>query len=113
MSVRRTVAVLVLTGGIAAASAAPALGVTIRGSGSRWRPSSVRIDTGDRVRWRAVSGTHTVRAFGGGWRFSERIEPGDPVSRRFNASGTYRFFCSIHGRVAGDECTGMCGRVRV
>jgi plastocyanin len=35
------------------------------------------------------------------------------VSRRFRRTGTYRFFCSIHGNASGGTCTGMCGRVRV
>jgi plastocyanin len=111
--VTRTVGVVALAIGIGATSAASASAVTIRGSGTRWRPARVDIDRGDRVRWRAVSGTHTVRAYGGNWTFSARLDPGERVSRRFRQRGTYRFFCSIHGNVAGGTCTGMCGRVRV
>jgi plastocyanin len=113
VTIRRTAAVAVLVSAIVGATAAPAFAVTIRGSGTRWRPASVDIDRGDRVRWRATSGTHTVRAYGGNWSFSERLREGESVSRRFRRRGSYRFFCSIHGNVAGGDCTGMCGRVRV
>ena len=113
MPTRRIVLTVALAAGLAIGAAAPAAAVTIRGSGTRWRPSSVDIDRGDRVRWRAVSGTHTVRAYDGNWTFSERLSPGESASRRFRQRGTYRFFCSIHGNVAGGDCTGMCGRVRV
>lgn len=94
-------------------AATPAAAVTIRGSGTRWRPARVDIDRGDRVRWRAVSGNHTVRAYGGNWTFRERLDQGETVSRRFRQRGTYRFYCSIHGNVSGGTCSGMCGRVRV
>jgi plastocyanin len=110
---RRIVVVVASTVAIAVAAAGPVSAVTIRGSGTRWRPSTVDIDRGDRVRWRAASGTHTVRAYGGDWRYSKRISQGESVSRAFRQRGTYRFYCSIHGNVAGGNCTGMCGKVLV
>jgi plastocyanin len=103
----------VLAAGLTVAAMSPAAAVTIRGSGGQWSPARVNIDRGDGVRWRAVSGAHTVRAYGGNWTFSERIAAGESVSHRFRRTGTYRFFCSIHGDVTGGTCTGMCGRVRV
>jgi plastocyanin len=110
---RRLVVGVALASTLTAATAIPASGATVRGSGTRWRPASVDIDRGDRVRWRAVSATHTVRAYGGNWTFSERLSAGESASRRFRQRGTYRFFCSIHGDVIAGNCTGMCGRVRV
>jgi len=113
MTTRRIVVTVALAAGLAIGVVAPAAAVTVRGSGTRWRPSSVDIRRGDVVRWRAVSGRHTVRAYGGNWTFSKRINQGETVKKRFRQRGTYRFFCSIHGNVAGGSCTGMCGRVRV
>jgi plastocyanin len=113
MGMRRLGVTVMVTAGLTLAATSPAAAVTIKGSGSQWSPARVDIDRGDRVRWRAVSGTHTVRAYGGNWTFSERIAAGESVSRRFRRTGTYRFFCSIHGNVSGGTCTGMCGRVRV
>jgi plastocyanin len=113
MTSRRTVATVALVALLTIAAVAPATAVTIRGSGTRWRPSSVDINRGDRVLWRAVSGSHTVRAYGGNWTYSRSLSEGASVSRRFRQRGTFRFFCSIHGNVAGGACTGMCGRVLV
>ena len=81
-------------------AAAPVAAVTIRGDGTRWRPSSVDIARGDRVRWRAVLGNHNVRAYGGNWTYFRAINQGESVARRFRTRGTFRFFCSIHGDVA-------------
>ena len=110
---RRIAVVVASTVVIAVVAVGPVSAATIRGSGTRWRPSTVDIDRGDRVRWRAASGTHTVRAYGGDWRYSKRISHGESVSRVFRQLGTYRFFCSIHGNLAGGNCTGMCGKVLV
>jgi plastocyanin len=114
MLVRRIGLVVALVVVLTVAASAPATAlVVVRGGGQRWRPSVVDIDRREVVRWRAVSGIHTVRAYGGNWKYSKRIGPGESVQRRFKQRGTYRFFCSIHGRVAGGTCTGMCGRVSV
>jgi len=113
MTTRRIVVTITLAALLAIGAVAPATAVTIRGSGTQWRPARVNIDRGDRVRWRAASGNHTVRAYGGNWRFSRELAQGESVARRFRQRGTYRFFCSIHGSVSAGQCTGMCGRVRV
>lgn len=114
MRMKRIGVVAALVVGLTAAASVPATAaVVIKGGGTRWRPSVVDVDRRERVRWRAVSGTHTVRAYGGNWKFSKRIGPGQSVKRRFAKRGRYRFFCSIHGSVAGGNCTGMCGRVLV
>ncbi len=113
MTTRRIVATVVLTAGLVIAAVVPATAVTIRGSGTRWSPARVNIDRGDRVRWRATSGNHTVRAYGGNWTFSKRLNQGEVASRRFRRRGTFRFFCSIHGDVVAGQCTGMCGRLLV
>lgn len=113
MTARGVAWALAIVVALASAPAAAADTATVRGRGRVWRPAQVRIDRGDRVRWRAASGTHTVRAWGGNWSFSERLRPGESTARRFRARGTFRFFCSIHGSVVGGECSGMCGRVRV
>jgi len=90
MTTRRIVATTALAALLAIAAAAPADAVTIRGSGTQWRPARVDIDRGDRVRWSAASGNHNVRAY-----------------------GRNRFFCSIHGDVIAGQCTGMCGKIFV
>jgi plastocyanin len=103
-----TAAVLVL--GLAAPAEAATV---IRGSGVSWSPATLRVDRGTLVRWKGVSGTHHVRAYGGNWSFDRALPAGTKVKRRFNATGTFRYYCTIHGTVSGGRCSGMCGRVIV
>jgi plastocyanin len=103
-----TAAVLVL--GLAAPAEAATV---IRGSGVSWSPATLRVDRGTLVRWKGVSGTHHVRAYGGNWSFDRALPAGTRVKRRFNATGTFRYYCTIHGTVSGGQCSGMCGRVIV
>jgi plastocyanin len=91
------------------AQAAP----VIRGSGVSWSPVTLRVDRGAVVRWRGVSGTHHVRGYGGNWSFDRDLPAGTKVKRRFNTTGTFRYYCTIHGTVSGGACSGMCGRVIV
>jgi plastocyanin len=97
----------------ASGTALAGVDVTIRGSGSSWNPERVTIDTGDTVRWRSVSGTHTVTAFGGGWSKDTRIAEGEATRRTFNSTGTFKFRCTLHSTLSSGTCSGMCGRVRV
>jgi len=96
------------------ATAVPAAAVTVvRGDGSRWRPATVSIARGGAVKWSAVFRSHVVKAYGGNWSYRRSIAQGDSVRRVFNSSGTFRFYCTIHGSVSGGNCTGMCGKVLV
>lgn len=113
MRMRRIGVVVMLVAGLTIAAAAPAAAVTVRGSGRRWRPATVNIDRGDRVRWRGISGHHTVTAYGGNWSYNRQLHAGMSVSRRFNMRGTYRFRCMFHSTLSGSNCNGMCGKVRV
>jgi plastocyanin len=94
--------------------AAPAEAATvIRASGVSWSPATLRVDRGAVVRWKGVSGTHHVRAYGGNWSFDRALPADTKVKRRFNRAGTFRYYCTIHGSVSGGLCSGMCGRVIV
>ena len=35
------------------------------------------------------------------------------MTRTFNQSGTFRYYCTIHGSVSNGNCSGMCGRIVV
>jgi plastocyanin len=107
LSVTVTV-VLAMTGMSSAVVAA-----TIRGSGSTWNPTHVTIDRGDTVKWKATSGNHTIHAYGGNWSYSRTLDAGTSRTRTFNSTGTFKFYCTLHGNVSGGTCSGMCGRVRV
>jgi plastocyanin len=104
------VAALVL-GSVGTAQAVVA--ATIRGSGTSWNPTRVTISAGQTVRWKATSGNHTIHAYGGNWSFSRTLNDGTSRTRTFNSTGTFKFYCTIHGSVSGGTCSGMCGKVRV
>ena len=104
------VAALVL-GSVGTAQAVVA--ATIRGSGMNWNPNHVTINAGQTVKWRATSGNHTIHSYGGNWSFSRTLNSGTSRTRTFNSTGTFKFYCTIHGNVSGGQCTGMCGKVRV
>jgi plastocyanin len=86
---------------------------TVKAIVSHWSPTTVRISTGDTIKWRAVSGSHTVTAYGGNWAFNQQLSTGDIRHRIFRRAGTFRFRCTIHSTLANGQCSGMCGKVVV
>jgi plastocyanin len=115
MSRKTLLAAVVVVVLLVALSTAAFAGAVIRTDGQTWSPARIRVDRGTRVVWRATTGSHNVWSYGGNWDFFQAISrSGDPTaSKVFRRTGTFRFFCSLHGNLAGGECTGMCGRVRV
>jgi plastocyanin len=93
--------------------------VRVRASGSdRWRPAHLFITEGDTVVWtNPDSRRHRVVAYGGGWRFSRTLDPGDTARRVFgevrSGGEPYAFRCTFHSSIVGDRCEGMCGLVHV
>jgi plastocyanin len=92
---------------------AQAVDATIRGSGTSWNPTHVSINAGQTVKWKATSGSHTIHSYGGNWSFSRTLSSGTSRTHTFNSTGTFKFYCTIHGSVSGGVCSGMCGKVRV
>lgn len=86
---------------------------TVRASGASWSPTTVRISGGDSIKWRAVSGSHTVTAYGGNWTFNRPLSTGDVENRIFRRAGTFRFRCAFHSTLTNGRCSGMCGKVVV
>ena len=82
-------------------------------NGFRWRPKITNVAKGTKVVWKAVNGTHTVTAYGGGWSKNTTINAGQKTSFTFNNTGTFKFYCTLHGNVSGGQCSGMCGKVVV
>lgn len=101
---------------VLAAAALPANGaflVRATSDGFRFRPARAEVARGTRVVWRAVGGTHTVTAYGGGWSKDTRIRAGERTGFTFEQRGTFRYRCRIHSTRVDGRCTGMCGRVVV
>jgi plastocyanin len=116
---RKSVAVLALAVGLTVGTSgmADAVTVGVRGvfNGTRyvWSPKARTITRGTIVRWRSVDGSHTVKSRGANWSYSRNLPLGTSVARAFNGRGTFRYYCTIHGRVSNGVCTGMCGRIVV
>jgi plastocyanin len=124
MSTRRTrtslflVAFLILTAVATTAAAsdrhAPTRATkTVKAIVTHWSPTTVRISKGDTIKWKAVSGTHTVTAYGNNWTFNHNLATGQVEDRTFRHAGTFRFRCSFHSTLTNGHCTGMCGKVVV
>lgn len=112
--------VLLIVGSIGVAAAASGTGhaltrdtKTVKAISTRWSPTTVRISAGDRIRWKAVSNSHTVTAYGGGWHFDGSLASGQVLRHRFAHAGTFRFRCQFHSSLVNGVCSGMCGKVVV
>lgn len=75
--------------------------VRIRMVDDRYRPRSITISRGTRVRWvnRGVH-VHSVAAKAGTWG-SPLLNPGDRWGKRFRKPGTYAFYCTVHPAMTG------------
>ena len=101
---------------VTSAGAAGAVTVRVRGvfDGSFvWKPKTRSIDRGDAIRWRAVEGSHNVQSRGSNWSYFRSLPEGTAVTRTFNRTGVFKYYCTIHGDVGGGTCTGMCGKIVV
>jgi plastocyanin len=114
--VRRAVALLLAV--VSLSLAVPAGGAvvikaTFANGSNVFKPKRTEVAVGTRVVWKAVSGTHTVTAYGGNWSKNVTISTGETTGKRFTAGGVYKYYCNIHGDVVGGVCSGMCGKVVV
>lgn len=81
--------------------AEPVEGPMISGGFNSFTPAETQIVTGDTVTWR-IDGlrTHTVTAEDGTWS-SERMTRGDTYVRRFDAPGSFAYYCVLHAAMRG------------
>ncbi len=105
-----TAALLVSTGGVGLAKT-----YTVKATSSdTWKKVHTYIGKGDSVSWKNPdSETHDLNAYGGGWKLSEELNPGDSAKKRFRKKGTFRYRCVIHSGIVSGACKGMCGFVHV
>jgi plastocyanin len=89
----------------------PATMVQAGGATNTFSPATVTINQGGTVTWHNVSGLHNVH-----FDDNSFVMPASPssstwtVSRTFNTTGTFRYYCEIHGGPGG---VGMSGTVVV
>jgi plastocyanin len=69
-------------------------------------PAVIRVRAGTTVSWRnEVDIPHTVTGSGGSWD-SGVIQPGGSYSRKFDATGTFGFYCVPHPEMTGSVVVG-------
>ena len=81
-------------------------GNTVRADDFDFSPKKVHVSRGEKVKWRATEGEHTVTFKGG---FDAVITAGGDAraARKFKKPGTYRYVCRFH------KAEGMKGKVVV
>ena len=91
--------------------------VLVRGvstsNGFRWKPKVTDISSGTRVKWKAVTGSHTVTAYKGSWNKNTTLSAGETTGFTFNNTGVYKYRCTFHSTLSNGVCSGMCGKVVV
>jgi plastocyanin len=98
-----------------ATTASPALAVnqTVTVSNNFFSPSTVAVTQGDSVTWNNPSGGgfHNVKFDDGSYTQPPSAQFGPwSVSRTFNNTGSFKYYCEIHGMPGG---VGMSGTVNV
>jgi len=82
--------------------ASAAVTVRVKMRDDVFRPRTVTIDRGDRVRW-VDRGERPHTTTGDTW--NAVLDPGEAFSKRFRRAGTYEYVCTFHD--------GMTGRIVV
>ena len=82
-------------------------------AGNIFNPSNVTTDPNGTVNWtfEALHNVTFISSAPPGGNIPDRSS--GTVSRTFTTSGSYPYYCTIHGGVTGTSCTGMCGSVTV
>ena len=61
-------------------------------------PVSLSIKKGDTVTWTNSSGVAHNVTFQSGPSFNQALNDGSQISRAFTTTGSFNYFCSIHGQ---------------
>jgi plastocyanin len=92
--------VLVAAAALCAALAVPAFAATKTvkvGPKTSFGPTSLRIDEGDKIRFRWTGGLpHNVRVTSGPSRFNISTRSSGTITKTFRRAGTYRLLCDVH-----------------
>ncbi|HEX9122265.1 MAG TPA: cupredoxin domain-containing protein [Actinomycetota bacterium] len=75
--------------------------VRVRIVDNTFRPRTVTVSRGTRVRWvNRGDNVHSVKASKGPWG-SDLLEPGDRYRRVFRKAGTFAYYCTVHPTMKG------------
>ena len=84
----------------AAGSSTPAAsGNTVQATSQlTFTPATLTVKKGDTVTWNNSSGVAHNVTFQSGPSFSQALNDGSQISRAFTTTGSFNYFCSIHGQ---------------
>jgi plastocyanin/uncharacterized membrane protein YozB (DUF420 family) len=91
---------------LAQPSGANANRVTIRLSNFKFEPKEVTIAPGTTVEWIDEQGNHTIAADDGSFE-SDILDAGGRFERKYDKSGAYPYYCTLHGSKGGHEMAGV------
>lgn len=99
------------------AGTTPVLGAAARVKATdndSWSPTRKAVAKGTKVVWKNPSGDdHNVVSYKGAWSKSSSLPEGGSTSYKFRKKGTFKYRCSIHSKMEGTKCDGMCGKIVV
>ncbi len=72
----------------------------------KFEPKELTITEGTIVEWTDRAGRHTVEADDGSFK-SEMLMAGGRFEKLFDKSGTYPYFCGLHGETGGKDMAGV------
>ena len=99
------------------ATPAPVFGgsVAVKATGNdTWSPVGKTVPRGTKVVWKNPSDeTHNVTSYRGAWSKSSSLSEGGSTSYKFGRKGTFKYRCTLHSKMEGTKCDGMCGKIVV
>jgi plastocyanin len=83
----------------AGSSTPAAAGNTVQATAQlTFTPVTLSVKKGDTVTWNNSSGVAHNVTFENGAAFAQALNDGSKVSRTFTTTGSFNYFCSIHGK---------------
>lgn len=80
--------------------------VSVKISNFQFEPKELTVKAGTIVEWTDEAGRHTVEADDGSFK-SDTLTAGGKFERKFDAPGSYPYFCTFHGDKHGQDMAGV------
>ena len=79
-----------------------------------WSPAGKTVAKGTKVVWKnSADEAHNLASYKGAWSKSASLPEGGSTSFKFRKKGTFKYRCTIHSKMEGTKCDGMCGKIVV
>ena len=79
-----------------------------------WSPGGKTVPKGTKVVWKnSTDDSHNLASYRGAWSKSASLPEGGSTSFKFRKKGIFKYRCTIHSKMEGTKCDGMCGKIVV